>query len=295
MTDDIQTLKDQLAGARESARTSYAPYRDALSSVDAARSRAAELRQQAEETPRILGIFRGSKVRALLAEADAADLKAEQEADRASGMVGKAVESGLQVRDLESRLEKAERAQREREERDAAREETERDIQRRRPINQAIHTDVKRGLLPEEEAYDRGFIRENIWSSYEQKLAERPLERDDDLFGDEEVENTQGLSIWDTDTDTSSDDDGYADAETDAIEDQLTVRSLDLSVDAGTRTYEQVYTPDGAIRQELVRERDEPEQAQEQAVEVAVPEPEPELQQPTQPQPPSRGGFEIDF
>lgn len=109
---------------------------------------------------------------------------------------------------------------------------------------QRVNEAVEHGSLDSEEAFhpDGGFNAE----PYETEL--RKLEEDDGLWADHEEEQ-----------------DGFAEAEAEAREEALAVQQLDQQIDAGTRTFEEVYHPGGGIRTELLypeeveREAPEPE------------------------------------
>jgi|SRR5699024_1451084 len=105
---------------------------------------------------------------------------------------------------------------------------------------QRVHKAVESDQISTGEAYaDDGLVRPE---AHEKEL--RTLEADDGLDAP-----WSGPAV--------EDDGGYAQAAAEAREDQLAVRDLDLSIDAGERTHEEVYTPEGHIRQHLLR--DEPE------------------------------------
>lgn len=123
-----------------------------------------------------------------------------------------------------------------------------REQQREAMADQRVHDAVESDQISTGEAYAAdGLVRPEI---HEREV--RTLEADDGLDGP-----------WSAPAD--EDDGGYAQAAAEAREDQLAVRDADLSIDAGTRTHEEVYTPEGHIRQHLLR--DEPEAETEPAPE----------------------------
>lgn len=114
----------------------------------------------------------------------------------------------------------------------------EREQQREALADQRVRDAVESDQISEKEAYaDDGLVRPE---AHDREVV--TLEADDGLDGPWSI---------------AEDDGGYAQAAAEAREDQLAVRDLDLSIDAGTRTHEEVYTPQGHIRQHLLR--DEPE------------------------------------
>lgn len=281
---DIDDLRNQLADARADAETHCAPYGAAVDESNAAKRRAAELRQHAATTPRIMGIFPTRSARVLLAEAETAQAQAAEASERARSLSSKAAEVGLRVHDLERQVAAAEA---EVEVDDPVFADLDRENQRSAMAAQRVHDAVESDQLTVEEAYaDDGLIRTEV---YDREL--RQLEADDGLFygwedpeaaesaREEEIEASQEGS-------TGSTDDGYAEAEAEALEDQLEVMYLDRSIDTGERTYEEVYTPEGHIRQHLLT-GEEPEQETERAQEPE-PDREPERERDRS------DGFDID-
>lgn len=264
---DIDDLRTQLADARADAETHCAPYGAAVDESNAAKRRAAELRQHAEKTPRIMGIFPTRSARVLLAEAETAQAQAAEASERARSLSSKAAEVGLRVHDLERQVAAAEA---EAEVDDPVFADLDRENQRSAMAAQRVHDAVESDQLTVEEAYaDDGLIRTEV---YDREL--RQLEADDGLFygwedpeAAESAREEEAEASQDEDS-TGSTDDGYAEAEAEALEDQLEVMYLDRSIDSGERTYEEVYTPEGHIRQHLLtREEPEPEQEMERAQE----------------------------
>ena len=264
---DIDDLRNQLADARADAERHCAPYGAAVDESNAAKRRAAELRQHAEKTPRVLGIFPARSARVLLAEAETAQAQAAEASERARSLSSKAAEVGLRVHDLERQVAAAEA---EVEVDDSVVADLDRENQRSAMAAQRVHDAVERDQLAVEEAYaDDGLIRTEV---YDREL--RQLEADDGLFyGWEDPEAAEAAREEEVEAGedkgpTGSTDDGYAEAEAEALEDQLEVMYLDRSIDTGERTYEEVYTPEGHIRQHLLsREEPEPEQETERAQE----------------------------
>src|SRR5699024_9811797 len=114
----------------------------------------------------------------------------------------------------------------------------EREQQREALADQRVRDAVESDQISEKEAYaDDGLVRPE---AHDREVV--TLEADDGLDGPWSI---------------AEDDGGYAQAAAEAREDQLAVRDLDLSIDAGTRPHEEVSTPRGHIRQHLLR--DEPE------------------------------------
>lgn len=280
---DIDDLRTQLADARADAETHCAPYGAAVDESNAAKRRAAELRQHAEKTPRIMGIFPTRSARVLLAEAETAQAQAAEASERARSLSSKAAEVGLRVHDLERQVAAAEA---EAEVDDPVFADLDRENQRSAMAAQRVHDAVESDQLTVEEAYaDDGLIRTEV---YDREL--HKLEADDGLFygweDPEAAESARGEEIETSQDEdpTGSTDDGYAEAEAQALEDQLEVMYLDRSIDSGERTYEEVYTPEGHIRQHLLT-GEEPEQETERAQE-SEPDREPERDR--------SDGFDID-
>lgn len=262
---DIDDLRNQLADARADAETHCAPYGAAVDESNASKRRAAELRQHAETTPRIMGIFPTRSARVLLAEAEKAQAQAAEASERARSLSSKAAEVGLRVHDLERQVEAAEAA---READDPVFADLDRETWRSGMAAQRVHDAVENDQLTVEEAYaDDGLIHSEV---YDREL--RKLEADDGLFyGWEDPEAAEAAREEEVEAgedkgSTGSTDDGYAEAEDQALEDQLEVMYLDRSIDTGERTYEEVYTPEGHIRQHLLT-GEEPEQEMERAQE----------------------------
>lgn len=93
-----------------------------------------------------------------------------------------------------------------------------------------------------------------------------------DLSPEEAYHPEGGIRSTAHDRELEALDTDYAQAAAEARDDQLTVRDLDQSIDAGVRTHEEVYTPEGHIRAELLH-ADEPEQPQAPARELYPSEP----------------------
>lgn len=226
---DIQELERRLREARAEADKAEATHRTARDGAERARDEAARHEQAAVEA-RLFGVIPTRETRRherLAAEAR----EAVERHDRAEREAAPAMqEAQTELRSADEELVTARRV------------ETDQEIQRLARIGEAIQSDVTNGILTWEEAYGDGVIAsEEVHARYEQALGD---EKDEDFWG------------------TSSDDtadDGYAEAAADAHADQLAVRDLDLSIDAGIRTYEEVYTPEGDIRQHLLQ-TEEPEQ-----------------------------------
>ncbi len=266
---DVNDLRNQLADAYADAETHCAPYGAAVDESNAAKRRAAELRQHAEKTPRILGIFPGRASRVLITEAEKAEAQAAEASERARSLSSKAAEVGLRVHDLERQVEAAEAAlEAEVEADDLVFADLNRENQRSALAAQRVHDAVESDQLTVEGAYaDDGLIRTEV---YDRAL--RQLEADDGLFyGWEDPEAAESaqegeIEAGEDEGPTGSTDDGYAEAEADARADQLEVMYLDRSIDTGERTYQEVYTPEGHIRQHLLS-GEEPEQETERAQE----------------------------
>lgn len=279
----IHELRDQLIAARADAQTHCVPYNTAVDASNLAKRRANELRQLASEAPHVLGIFPGRAARVLATEAEVAQAQAQEHSERASSLSSQVAETALRVSELERQVGAAE-AEQEIEDEDPVAADLDRELWRSGMAAQRVHDAVENDQLAEEEAYaDDGLIRTEV---YDREL--RQLEADDDLFDawaedPEAAEAAREQEIEDEDPDDSTDD-SYAEAAADALEDQLAVRDLDLSIDTGERTHEEVYTPEGHIRQDLLS-NEEPEHE--------TPEAEPEAKQQ---EPPSRdrGGVEFD-
>ena len=288
---DIDDLRNQLADARADAERHCAPYGAAVDESNAAKRRAAELRQHADKTPRIMGIFPTRSARVLLTEAETAQAQAAEASERARSLSSKAAEVGLRVHDLERQVEAAEAAlEAAIEVEDPVFADLDRENQRSAVAAQRVHDAVESDQLTVEEAYaDDGLIRTEV---YDREL--RQLEADDGLFyGWEDPEAAEAAREEEIETSqdenpTGSTDDGYAEAEAEAFEDQLEVMYLDRSIDTGERTYEEVYTPEGHIRQHLLsREEPEPEQETDR-VQEPEPDREPERERDRS------DGFDID-
>lgn len=118
--------------------------------------------------------------------------------------------------------------------------ELDREQQREATAGQRVRDAVESDEISEHEAYaDDGLVRPEIHDREVRKLeAEDGL---DDLW-------------WSS----PSDDGGYAEAAEEARQDQIEVMNLDRSIDAGERTHDEVYTPEGHIRGHLLF-REEPE------------------------------------
>lgn len=252
---DIQELERRLREARAEADKAEATHRAARDGAERSLDEAARHEQAAVEA-RLFGVIPTRETRRherLAAEAR----EAVERHDRAEREAAPAIqEAQTKLRSADEELITARRV------------ETDQEIQRLARVGEAIQSDVTNGVLTWEEAYGDGVIAsEEVHARYEQALDRD--EKDEDF--------------WDTSSDDTADD-GYAEAAADAHADQLAVRDLDLSIDAGIRTHEEVYTPEGHIRQHLLSgEEAEAEQEVERAQE-------PETEQ----EPDRSEGFDID-
>lgn len=253
---DIQELERRLREARAEADNAEATHRAARDGAERSLDEAARHEQAAVEA-RLFGVIPTRETRRherLAAEAR----EAVERHDRAEREAAPAMqEAQTKLRSADEELITARRV------------ETDQEIQRLARVGEAIQSDVTNGVLTWEEAY--GDASEEVHARYEQALDRD--EKDEDF--------------WDTSSDDTADD-GYAEAAADAHADQLAVRDLDLSIDAGIRAHEEVYTPEGHIRQHLLSgEEAEAEQEVERAQE-------PEAEQESDRERDRSEGFDID-
>ncbi|MFE9247163.1 hypothetical protein [Nocardiopsis sp. NPDC006938] len=254
----IEELEKRLRDARAEADRATAAHRSAEDRAGGARTAAAQHEERAEAA-RLFGTIptRKSRLHERLAAECREDIKRAERAEKQAAPVME--EKQAELRSVDEDLVKARRV------------EIDQEVQRQARIGEAIHTDVTTGDLTWEEAYGDGVIASvEVHARYE-----KALERDD------EVDD----GFWGTGSDDSADD-GYADAAAESVDDQLQVMYLDRSIDTGERTYEEVYTPEGHIRADLLRDEEPEEQ---EAAEATSPEPESKKEEPTRDR-----GFELD-
>lgn len=259
----IQELETKLAAARAKADRHNADFDTAFTKVNETKRKAAE-QERLAQGPRLFGLFRTRQAREAAEKAQAYRAEVAEHQDRVQELTNPSMEANRTVRDLEQRLADAqEEADR------VGYAELDREQWRDAMAVQRVHDAVEADQISHEEAYNSdGTVRRD---AHDREL--RALEAADGLDQD----------LWGSDPDTN-DDGGYAEAAADARADQLEVMYLDRSIDADTRTYQEVYTPEGHIRAHLLHGDEEPEQ------ETARSAPE----QHQAPEPARDRGFEID-
>jgi chromosome segregation ATPase len=253
---DIQALEDQLAAARAEADRHNAAFDTVFNKAKEAKRKAAE-QERIAQGPRLFGLFRTHQAREAAEKAQAYRAEVTGHQDRVQELTDPSMEANRTVRDLEQQIADAqEEADR------VGYAELDRELWRDGMAVQRVHDAVESDQMSYEEAYENdGTVRRE---AYDREL--RALEVADGL----------GEDPWGPYPDISDDDqnDGYAEAAADARADQLAVRDLDLSIDAGARTYEEVYTPEGHIRADLLHD-EEPEQEMERPAPEQSQEPDP--------------------
>ncbi|MFE6449628.1 hypothetical protein [Nocardiopsis dassonvillei] len=246
---DIQELETKLAAARAEADQHNADFDTAFVKVNETKRKAVE-QERLAQGPRLFGLFRTREAREAARAAQAYRAEIAEHQDRVQELTNPSLEANRTVRDLEQQIADAqEEADR------VGYAELDREQWRDAMAAQRVHDAVETDQLSHEEAYDSdGTVRRE---AHEREL--RALEVADGL----------GEDPWDPFPDASDNGagDGYAEAAADARADQLEVMHLDRSIDADTRTYEEVYTPEGHIRQHLLTGEEAEQETQQRAQE----------------------------